>query len=176
VVLKWATDQDQVSKMQELKKGLNSPFDDIKCFLLPRPGCDSENLWCTMSDIPESCSKYLKIFIPSLLGPGNRTKRKVFGMETSAANLLEEMLTSWIPTKCHRQTPFMMRQLTDLIKQFLTEFSSSYIGLDAPDLRFSPGWIYWNNEFLFNWHQMYMPNMSMSSSNFSSYFDVKNFV
>ncbi len=70
----------------------------------------------------------MKIFIAGLLAPGNRTKRKVSGMETSAANLLEEMLASWIPTKYHRQISFMMRRkpIKELVQKSFEFFKGKF--------------------------------------------------
>ncbi|XP_031639434.1 atlastin-like [Contarinia nasturtii] len=86
-----AKDDEQTAEMRELRKQINSSFDEIGAFLMPHPGfavTQQPNFTGNLKEIHPDFIKYTKELTLSIFAPENLVVKKINGHEVRARDLI----------------------------------------------------------------------------------------
>lgn len=83
---------EQTREMHQMRKRLDSSFNDIGAFLMPFPGttvAQSNNFTGDLKQIDAVFIKYVKELVPAILAPENLIVKKINGQKVRARDLLQ---------------------------------------------------------------------------------------
>ncbi|XP_055319310.1 atlastin-like [Sitodiplosis mosellana] len=86
-----AGNDEQTNDMRQLRKRIDSSFDDINAFLMPFPGtivAQSNNFTGDLNQIHPDFVKYVKELTPALFDPGKVTIKKINGQNVRVRDLV----------------------------------------------------------------------------------------
>lgn len=87
----FARDDDQTSEIQEIRKQINSSFEEIGAFLMPHPGfivAREQNFTGDLRQIHPDFLKHVKELAPALLAPENLVLKKINGQNIRARDFV----------------------------------------------------------------------------------------